>query len=165
MSRNSIRIIIAFAVASLMAALVPTASVEAAANKRITTVSKVAVATQRQGGFIAVAAGGGSLGSDTALDPGLVKVQLKVSSKKFTTVDQISITYYCAHPSGDADLAVTKSKWIAPEGGVKLPAKVALKLPTDRSSELCYVSAGLSAPWTGERTGKVTLALKTLRAK
>ncbi len=164
MSRHTLRMAVLCAVLGLLAALVPTAAVEAA-NPRIKTVSKVAVTVQRQGGFVAVAAGGGSLGSDTVLDDGLVKVQVKVSSKKFSQVDQLSITYSCAHPSGDADRAVTKAKWFAPEGGVKLPKTIGLTLPKDRASSLCYVSAGLSAPWNGERAGKVTLALKTVKKK
>lgn len=165
MSRKTLRIVILCAVLGLMAAITPTSSLEAAPNKRIKTVSKVGVALQRQGGFVAIAAGGGSPGSDTVLDDGLVKVQVKVSSKKFSTVDQLSITYSCAHSSGDDAKSVSKSRWIAPEGGVKLPKTIGLTLPKDRDSSLCYVSAGLSAPWNGERAGKVTLALKTVKKK
>lgn len=164
MSRKTLRIVILCAVLGLLAAVTPTSSA-VAANTRVKTVSKVGVAIQRQGGFVAIAAGGGSIGSDTVLDDDLVKVQVKVSSKKFDTVDQLSITYYCAHASGDPDLAKSNSKWIAPEGGIALPKTISLTLPKDRDSSLCYISAGLSAPWNGERNGKVTLALKTVKKK
>ncbi len=164
MSRHKLRIVVICAVFGMLAALVPTSSVEAA-NDRIKTVSKVNVAVQRQGGFVAVAAGGGIVGTDTAIDDGLVKARLKVSSKKFSTVDQISITYFCASPDGDPDKAVSKSKYSAPEGGVQLPKTININLPNDRDTSLCYISAGMSAPWTGERDGKVTLALKTVKKK
>ena len=164
MSRHTLRIVILSAVLGLLAAVVPTSSVEAA-NDRVKTVSKVAVTIQRQGGFVAIAAGGGSIGSDTVLDDGLVKVNVKVSSKKFDRVDQLSITYSCAHPSGDPDKTIYKSKYLSPEGGISLPKSIGLNLPNDRDSSLCYVSAGLSAPWNGERAGKVTLALKTVKKK
>lgn len=124
-----------------------------------TTVAKVKIAIQRNGGFVTLSSGGG-LDTETTLRPNQKRVVFKVRSKTVTAIDQINLTYNCKDPGGDPDKTRQKSRFKGGEAnGVTLPATIALNLPAD--SENCFVAASVSAPWSGSRAGKITASLVT----
>ena len=87
---------------------------------------------------------------------GQAQVFFTVRSKKVKNVDQISMTYFCE--TDDPADPLVKAKFLSPEGGVELPAKVGFNLPKSVDSSACYVSGGLSASF-GPREGPITVKL------
>ena len=89
------------------------------------------------------------------------KATFTVKSKRVSHVDQISIAYSCPSENPD-EKARSKAKYVAPDGGLELPARVTIRLPNN--SEDCYVSASVSA-LLQDRAGPMTLKLVTIERR